>query len=52
MLLVCQINLSPGANDFDYGDLLDAQLMLYYDGFFSPALEQTVKAALPATGSE
>ncbi|HVT94413.1 MAG TPA: hypothetical protein VHD76_16315 [Bryobacteraceae bacterium] len=46
-----QIDLPPGANDFDYGDLLDAQLTLYYDGFFSPALEQTVKAALPAGGS-
>ena len=27
------------------------QLVLYYDGFFSPALEQVVKAALPASGS-
>jgi hypothetical protein len=46
-----QINLPPGANDFDYSDLLDVQLTLYYDGLFSPSLEQTVKAALPANGS-
>ena len=27
------------------------QLVLYYDGFFSPALETTIKAALPTTGT-
>jgi len=46
-----QIDLPPGANDFNLDDLLDVQLTIYYDGFFSPALEQTVKAALPANGS-
>jgi hypothetical protein len=46
-----QIDLPAGANDFDLGDLLDVQLTVYYDGFFSPALEQTVKAALPASSS-
>jgi hypothetical protein len=46
-----QINLPPGANDFDYSDLLDVQLTLYYDGLFSPSLEQSVKAGLPANGS-
>jgi Tc toxin complex TcA C-terminal TcB-binding domain len=46
-----QIDLPLDANDFDYNEILDAQLVLYYDGFFSPALEQTVKAALPKKGS-
>jgi hypothetical protein len=46
-----RIDLPPAANDFDYGEILDVHLVLYYDGFFSPALEQTVKAALPASGS-
>ncbi|PWT83400.1 MAG: hypothetical protein C5B44_00660 [Acidobacteria bacterium] len=46
-----QIDLPPAANDFDYNDLLDVQLTLYYDGFFSPALEQSIKAAFPTTGS-
>lgn len=42
-----QIELPLNANDFDYSEILDVQLVLYYDGFFSPTLEQTVKAALP-----
>jgi hypothetical protein len=41
-----QIELPLNANDFDYSEILDAQLVLYYDGFFSPTLEQTVKGAL------
>lgn len=46
-----QLELPPGANRFDIGDILDAQLVLYYDGYFSPALEASVKAALPSTGA-
>src|SRR5262249_16038462 len=46
-----RIDLPPAANDFDYSEILDVQLVLYYDGFFSPALEQNIKAALPASGS-
>lgn len=46
-----RIDLPPSANDFDYGEILDVQLVLYYDGFFSPLLEQNIKAALPASGS-
>jgi hypothetical protein len=46
-----QLEMPPGANDFDFDEILDVQLVLYYDGLFSPALEATVKAALPATGS-
>jgi len=43
-----QLDLPLDANDFDYRDILDIQLVLYYDGFFSPSLESTIKAALPA----
>ncbi len=46
-----QLELPPGANRFDLGDILDAQLILYYDGYFSPALEASVKASLPDTGA-
>jgi hypothetical protein len=46
-----QLDLPPGANRFDIGDLLDVQLVLYYDGYFSPALEASVKAALPSSGA-
>ena len=46
-----QLDLPPSANDFDYRDILDVRLVLYYDGFFDPVLENQVKATLPATGS-
>jgi hypothetical protein len=46
-----QLELPPAANQFNLEDLLDAQLVLYYDGFFSPTLEASVKAALPTSGN-
>lgn len=46
-----QIDLPLDANDFDYNEILDVHLVLYYDGFFSSALEQTVKTALPKKGA-
>lgn len=46
-----QLELPLGANDFDFDEILDIQLVLYYDGLFSPTLETAVKAALPASGS-
>lgn len=46
-----QLDLPPDANDLDYRDLLDVQLVLYYDGFFSQPLEAQLRAALPTTGS-
>jgi hypothetical protein len=46
-----QLELPPGANRFDLGDMLDAQLILYYDGYFNPALEASVKASLPDSGA-
>jgi hypothetical protein len=46
-----QLDLPPAANDFDYNEILDVQLVLYYDGRFDPALEKKIKATLPASGS-
>jgi hypothetical protein len=46
-----QLDLPLDANDFDFGDILDIQLVLYYDGFFDPALEAQVRAALPVAAS-
>jgi hypothetical protein len=46
-----QLDLPMHANDFDYREILDIQLVLYYDGFFSPSLEQTVLATLPTGGT-
>jgi hypothetical protein len=45
-----QLELPQGANGFELSDLLDAQLVIYYDGFFDPGLEASVRAALPASG--
>jgi len=46
-----QLQMPPSANDFDFADILDVHLVLYYDGFFDPVLENQVRAALPAAGS-
>jgi hypothetical protein len=46
-----QLQLPRNANTFNYNELLDVQLVLYYDGFFSPTLETTIKAALPPGGT-
>jgi hypothetical protein len=46
-----QLELPKNANDFNFNEILDVQLVLYYDGFFSPTLETGIKAALPVAGS-
>lgn len=46
-----QLDLPMDANPFNYQEILDIQLVLYYDGFFSPTLESTIKATLPASGT-
>jgi len=46
-----RLELPPGANRFDLRSLLDVQLVLYYDGYFSQTLETSVKASLPASGA-
>ena len=46
-----QLDLPRGSNTFDLRQVLDVQLVVYYDGFFDPGLEQQVLAALPASGS-
>jgi hypothetical protein len=45
-----QLDLPPAANDFDFGDILDVQMVLYYDGFFDPQLELAIRGALPTNG--
>ncbi len=46
-----QLELPQGANGFELSDLLDAQLVIYYDGFFDPGLEVVVRDALPDSGA-
>ncbi len=46
-----QLDLPLAANDFDYNEILDVHLILYYDGFFDPTLETQINAILPTTGS-
>lgn len=48
---VWQLDLPLHSNTFELRQILDVQLVLYYDGFFSPTLEQTILASLPTTGS-
>jgi receptor-binding and translocation channel-forming TcA subunit of Tc toxin len=46
-----RLELPLDANDFDLAEILDVQLVLYYDGFFDRTLETAVRGALPASGS-
>ncbi len=46
-----QLDLPFNANDFDYEDILDIQMVIYFDGFFSPSLEKTIVATLPVSGT-
>jgi hypothetical protein len=46
-----QLDMPLNANTFDFTNLIDVQLVLYYDGFFSPTLETAIKAALPTNGT-
>jgi hypothetical protein len=46
-----RIDLPPGANDLDLGQLIDVQLVLSFDAFFDPALEAAVQSSLPTTGT-
>lgn len=48
---VWQLDVPRHSNTFDLGRILDVQLVLAYDGFFDPGLEQTVLATLPPSGS-
>ncbi|HLV00236.1 MAG TPA: hypothetical protein VKZ59_03160, partial [Acidobacteriota bacterium] len=45
------LELPLHSNDFDFNEILDVQLVMYYDGLFSTTLEENIKAALPASGS-
>ena len=46
-----QLDLPLNANTFDYRDILDIQLVLYYDGFFNPNLERAIQTALPTSST-
>jgi hypothetical protein len=46
-----QVDLPLDANDLDFRDILDIQLVLYFDGFYDTTLESNVRAALPNTGT-
>jgi hypothetical protein len=46
-----QLDLPLDANDFDLSQILDVQLVLYFDSFYDTTLEDTVRAALPPGGS-
>lgn len=48
---IWQLQLKRDANNFNFREILDIHLVVYYDGFFSAALENNVIAALPAQGS-
>jgi len=48
---VWQLEVPKHSNTFELGQILDVQLVLYYDGFFDPVLERNVVATLPAQGS-
>jgi hypothetical protein len=46
-----QLDMPLSANDIDFSSIIDVQLVLYYDGFFDPALETATIAALPKSSS-
>jgi hypothetical protein len=48
---VWQLDLPLHSNTFDLSQILDVQMVLYYDGFFDAGLEQATLAALPAQGT-
>ncbi|MEF7615718.1 hypothetical protein V4F39_17525 [Aquincola sp. MAHUQ-54] len=48
---VWQIEVPKHSNTFELSQILDVQLVMYYDGFFDPNLERSVVAALPAQGT-
>ena len=48
---IWELRLSKDANDFDFREILDIHLILYYDGFHNTTLESNVIAALPSTGT-
>lgn len=45
-----ELRMPQSSNDFDFADILDVQLVFYYDGFFDATLEANITAALPASG--
>ncbi|MCX4903451.1 hypothetical protein [Streptomyces sp. NBC_00878] len=46
-----QLDLPPGANDFDLDDILDVQVVLCFDAFHDTDIEDAVRASLPTSGT-
>jgi hypothetical protein len=46
-----ELKLPLATNTFDLRQVLDVQLVVYYDGFFDAGLEQEIINALPRNGS-
>ncbi len=46
-----KLELPKHANHFDLSDILDIHVVIYYDGFFSPILEEKIKDGLAKNGS-
>jgi hypothetical protein len=46
-----ELKLPLATNTFDLRQILDVQLVVYYDGFFDAGLEQKILNALPSNGS-
>ncbi len=48
---IWELQLHRHANDFDFREILDIHLIVYYDGFHNTTLESNIIAALPTSGS-
>lgn len=48
---IWQLDLPLDTNSFDYSEIFDIHLIIYYDGFFDSNLEGKIRAALPTSGN-
>jgi hypothetical protein len=48
---IWELRLMKNANDFDFREILDIQMILYYDGFYNTTLESSITADLPSSGN-
>lgn len=48
---IWELRLHRNANDFDFREILDIHLIIYYDGFHNTILENNITANLPTSGS-
>jgi hypothetical protein len=47
---IWELQLHRHANDFDFREILDIHMIVYYDGFHNSTLESNIIDSLPATG--